>query len=146
MIRTTAVLAIWPFRSGRWLTRTVVVAASLSGALGAVSLPAAAFQPAGPGQIGSVALADLPRQGQQTYRLIFQGGPFPHEKDGMVFGNYERQLPAARRGYYHEYTVDTPGVRSRGARRIVCGGYQRAAPAACYYTGDHYVSFKKIVS
>jgi len=79
------------------------------------------------------------------YRLILQGGPFPHEKDGVTFGNYERQLPAARRGYYHEYTVDTPGAHNRGARRIVCGGRQVATPDACYYTTDHYSSFRKIV-
>jgi ribonuclease T1 len=116
----------------------------LSSGLGALSLPVAASQYAQ--QTVTIGLADLPRQGQQMYRLILQGGPFPHEKDGVVFGNYERQLPSARRGYYHEYTVDTPGVRGRGARRIVCGGLQRSAPQACYYTSDHYVSFKKIVS
>jgi ribonuclease T1 len=121
------------------------LAAALIGGLGMMSLPVAAFQPPGAAQVTTVTLADLPRQGQQTYQLILQGGPFPHEKDGVVFGNYERQLPLARRGYYHEYTVDTFGVRNRGARRIVCGGYRRTAPDACYYTGDHYSSFKKIV-
>ncbi|MDR2991000.1 MAG: ribonuclease [Burkholderiaceae bacterium] len=123
----------------------VLSAALLGCGLGAVSLPAAAFQPPGPAQIPTVTVTDLPRQGQQTYQLILQGGPFPYSKDGTVFGNYERQLPSARRGYYHEYTVTTPGVRNRGARRIVCGGIQRTAPDACYYTSDHYSSFKKIV-
>jgi ribonuclease T1 len=80
-----------------------------------------------------------------VYGLILQGGPFQHEKDGTTFGNYERQLPRARRGYYREYTVDTPGARNRGTRRIVCGGRQPTAPDACYYTGDHYSSFRKIV-
>lgn len=93
----------------------------------------------------SIAVAQLPRQGQQTYRLIHQGGPFPYDKDGMVFGNRERQLPPMRRGYYREYTVKTPWVRHRGARRIVCGGEQRTRPDACYYTSDHYSSFKRIV-
>jgi ribonuclease T1 len=91
-----------------------------------------------------ITLADLPHQGQRTYRLILQGGPFPYAKDGTVFGNRERLLPRQRRGYYREYTVETPGARSRAASRIVCGG-PPAAPDACWYTGDHYASFRKIV-
>ncbi len=92
----------------------------------------------------TVSLAELPRQGVETYRLIHQGGPFPYEKDGTVFGNRERLLPAHKRGYYREYTVPTPGSRDRGARRIVCGGAPKA-PDACYYTADHYASFRRIV-
>lgn len=92
----------------------------------------------------TVALNQLPPQGIETYQRIHQGGPFPYEKDGVVFGNRERHLPAAKRGYYREYTVKTPRSRDRGARRIVCGG-QATAPDACYYTADHYASFRKIV-
>jgi len=92
-----------------------------------------------------VAMAELPRQAQQTYQLIRAGGPFPDEKDGVVFGNRERLLPGQQRGYYREYTVRTPGVRHRGARRIVCGGEQPRVPDACYYTSDHYASFRQIV-
>ncbi len=92
----------------------------------------------------TIALAELPRQGRDTYELIRRGGPFPYDKDGSVFGNRERQLPAAKRGYWREYTVATPGSRDRGARRIVCGGHSRP-PDACYYTADHYASFRKIV-
>lgn len=92
----------------------------------------------------TIAVAELPRQGQETYRLIRQGGPFPHDKDGTVFGNRERLLPAHQRGYYREYTVTTPGSRDRGARRLVCGGKPQA-PDACYYTSDHYASFRKVV-
>lgn len=92
----------------------------------------------------TVAVADLPRQGRETYELIRQGGPFPYDKDGTVFGNRERLLPLEKRGYYREYTVRTPGSRDRGARRIVCGGPKRE-PHACYYTADHYASFRKIV-
>ena len=92
----------------------------------------------------TVHVAELPIQGRETYELIRQGGPFPFDKDGAVFGNRERSLPAERRGYYREYTVATPGSRDRGARRIVCGGPSRA-PHACYYTADHYGSFRKIV-
>lgn len=77
--------------------------------------------------------------------LIYQGGPFKYDKDGSVFGNRERILPAKNRGYYREYTVKTPGERSRGARRIVCGGFIPTTPDACYYTDDHYASFRRIV-
>lgn len=92
-----------------------------------------------------IALVDLPRQAQDTHRLIRSGGPFPFEKDGTVFGNRERLLPAKPRGHYREYTVKTPGQRDRGARRIVCGGQPPSAPEACYYTDDHYASFRRIV-
>ena len=88
---------------------------------------------------------DLPREGQTTYQLIRKGGPFPYEKDGTVFGNRERLLPREARGFYREYTVRTPGVRHRGARRIVCGGPVPTEPKACYYTQDHYASFRVIV-
>ena len=92
----------------------------------------------------TVLVADLPREGQATYQLIRQGGPFPYEKDGVVFGNRERLLPGEKRGYYREYTVKTPGSRDRGKRRIVCGG-AATQPDACYYTADHYASFRRIV-
>ena len=92
----------------------------------------------------AMAVSEMPRQGAETYERIFKGGPFAYEKDGVVFGNRERLLPSQKRGYYREYTVKTPGSRDRGARRIVCGG-QPKAPDACYYTADHYSSFRKIV-
>ena len=95
--------------------------------------------------VGSVPLAQLPEQARQTEQLIRSGGPFPYSKDGTVFGNRERLLPREKRGYYREYTVKTPGSRDRGARRIICGGDKPAAPEACYYTADHYASFKRIV-
>jgi ribonuclease T1 len=91
-----------------------------------------------------VHVAELPRQGRETYELIRQGGPFRFGKDGVVFGNRERILPPNKRGYYREYTVPTPGSRDRGARRIVCGGPERA-PHDCFYTADHYASFRLIV-
>lgn len=100
--------------------------------------------PATADDVATVSVAELPQQGSQTYGLIRQGGPFPNEKDGVVFGNRERLLPAHQRGYYREYTVKTPGVSHRGTRRIVCGGQPRS-PDACYYTADHYASFRKIV-
>ncbi len=86
-----------------------------------------------------VAAAELPAEARDTLRAIKQGGPFAYERDGVVFKNYERVLPRQTRGYYHEYTVKTPGLRHRGARRIVCG-----QPVECYYTADHYKTFKRI--
>jgi len=95
-------------------------------------------------QAGEIAPRDLPPEGRELIQLIHEGGPFPGRRDGIVFGNYERQLPAQQRGYYREYTVPTPGLSHRGARRIVCGGYETRRPDACYYTADHYRSFKRI--
>lgn len=92
----------------------------------------------------TVRLVDLPEQGVRTYALIHQGGPFASEKDGAIFGNRERLLPARKRGYYLEYTVKTPGLSHRGVKRIVCGG-ERITPDICYYTANHYASFRKIV-
>ena len=94
--------------------------------------------------LGTVALATLPPEARTTHRLILAGGPFPYGKDGTVFGNRERLLPRAERGFYREYTVPTPGSPDRGARRTVCGGDRPKAPEACFYTADHYASFKLI--
>jgi ribonuclease T1 len=94
---------------------------------------------------GAVAVADLSQEAQATHERIRSGGPYPYPKDGSVFGNRERLLPAERRGYYREYTVQTVGARDRGARRIVCGGSVPRDPEACYYTDDHYASFCRIV-
>lgn len=91
-----------------------------------------------------VSLKTLPALEKRVYRLIWQGGPFPYTKDGMVFANRERLLPPKTRGFYREYTVASPHARPRGARRIVCGGPRRS-PEVCYYTADHYASFRKIV-
>ena len=102
-----------------------------------------ARQPAPDGAV--VSLADLPREARATERLIRAGGPFPYDKDGTVFRNRERLLPLHPRGYYREYTVKTPGARNRGARRIVCGGREPTRPDACFYTEDHYASFRRIV-
>ena len=92
----------------------------------------------------TVALNELPPQGIEVYRLIHQGGPFQYGKDGEIFGNRERLLPSQKRGYYREYTVKTPRSRNRGTRRIVCGG-PATTPDACFYTADHYASFRRIV-
>lgn len=83
--------------------------------------------------------AFLPVEARETLRLIAKGGPFPYPQDGSVFGNREKRLPGKPRGYYHEYTVDTPGLDHRGTRRIVTGGQP---PDAYYYTDDHYDTFR----
>jgi ribonuclease T1 len=88
----------------------------------------------------TIAFAQLPREAQATIRLIDRGGPFPYNQDGAIFGNREGLLPPEPNGYYHEYTVDTPGSADRGARRVIGG---RAGEL--YYTDDHYDSFRKIV-
>lgn len=92
----------------------------------------------------TVARAQLPHEALDTLNLIAAGGPYPYPKDGAVFGNFERLLPARPRGYYHEYTVPTPRARNRGARRIVCGGPPRRTDN-CFYSNDHYNSFERIV-
>lgn len=84
-------------------------------------------------------LSDLPAEATDTWRLIERGGPFPHDEDGTVFQNREGLLPDEDRGYYHEYTVPTPGSRDRGARRLVTG-----AEDEVYYTADHYESFVRV--
>ena len=92
----------------------------------------------------AISLGELPPQGQETYRLIHQGGPFPFDKDGVMFGNRERLLPISKPVYYREYTVKTPGSWDRGGRRIVCAG-QATTPDACFYSADDYGSLRKIV-
>src|ERR1700757_1598683 len=90
-----------------------------------------------------VAAAALPKEARATLERIHQGGPFPYSRDGVVFGNREHILPAQPRGYYHEYTVPTPSVQTRGARRIVCGG-DVTSVSECYYSDDHYQTFRRI--
>ncbi len=87
------------------------------------------------------ALPDfLPAEALRSITLIQRGGPFPHYQDGGVFGNFESHLPRQPRGWYHEYTVETPGARNRGTRRIITGG---TPPREWYYTDDHYASFRR---
>ncbi|MFD4878736.1 ribonuclease domain-containing protein [Streptomyces sp. NPDC058420] len=95
---------------------------------------------AGTTATATVKLSQLPTEARRTVALIDQGGPFPYAKDGVVFGNYEKLLPRQKRGFYHEYTVRTPGSRDRGARRIVTG-----QDGEIYYTDDHYKSFRTVL-
>ncbi|HEY5971916.1 MAG TPA: ribonuclease domain-containing protein [Pseudoxanthomonas sp.] len=88
---------------------------------------------------GDALPAWLTPEARETLRLIARGGPFPNPQDGSVFGNREGHLPGKPRGYYREYTVETPGLGHRGARRIVTGGQP---PDVYYYSDDHYESFR----
>ena len=112
--------------------------------LASLALPSAALgegRDAGAGPSSAmIAVAQLPLEARQTLHLIDQGGPFPYSRDGIVFGNREGRQPRKPYGYYHEYTVPTPGSHDRGARRIVAG-----KTAERYYTDNHYQSFKRIV-
>ncbi|OEJ35530.1 guanine-specific ribonuclease N1 and T1 [Streptomyces subrutilus] len=90
--------------------------------------------------MAAVRADDLPRQARDVLALIDRGGPYPYRQDGTVFGNFEKVLPQQKRGYYHEFTVRTPGERDRGARRIVTG-----QGGEFYYTDDHYETFKAVL-
>jgi len=126
-----------------WLNRFKLV---LTGLMLTAALSAGWVQSKAPPPVidqGTIRLAELPESGAEIYARIYQGGPFANEKDGSVFGNRERLLPAQKRGFYLEYTVPTPGLNHRGVKRIVCGGPARR-PEVCYYTADHYASFRRI--
>ena len=100
-----------------------------------VSAPAASA----PADVGKICETKLPEEAHETLDLIDKGGPYPYPQDGTVFENREGILPDQESGYYHEFTVKTPGENDRGARRIVTGkGDER------YYTDDHYKSFRRI--
>ncbi len=106
----------------------------------AAALPAWSQRGPAPAQpAGEVQAWELPAEAQATIELIRKGGPYPYAKDHSIFGNREGLLPKQRRGYYREYTVRTPGIRTRGARRIV-----RGSAGELFYTDDHYNSFKRI--
>ncbi|MHC5907711.1 guanyl-specific ribonuclease [Streptomyces sp. S6] len=90
--------------------------------------------------LATVKATDLPAEARKTLALIDKGGPYPYSRDGVVFGNFEGRLPKQKRGYYHEYTVKTPGSRDRGARRIVTG-----QGGEIYYTDDHYDTFRTVL-
>lgn len=126
-----------------WLVKSLALVLVLTAA--ASTMMVQSRSPA-EGQLPAViGVSALPAQGKEVMEQIWLGGPFRYEKDGTVFGNRERLLPGQKRGYYREYTVPTPGLNHRGARRIVCGGQKPRAPDDCYYTEDHYASFRLIV-
>ncbi|MEU8531189.1 MULTISPECIES: ribonuclease domain-containing protein [Streptomyces] len=127
------------------LLRLLGALLSLGLLVGCSSAASGARAPAAPTPTGTsglpvVRVSELPPEARETLRLIAAGGPFPYEKDGAVFGNFERILPPHKRGYYREYTVRTPGEDDRGARRIVTG-----RGGEDYYTDDHYASFREVL-
>ncbi len=133
--------------------RTLIAAVTLAAtaALGSPAYSAPAPAPTttitpvvtAPAAIDTCALSSLPSQAADTLDLIHSGGPFPYDQDGTVFSNREGILPDESSGYYHEYTVITPGSPDRGARRLVGGG-ATTTPEHVYYTGDHYASFCEV--
>jgi len=108
-------------------------------ALVALAAPAAQAQRAPAPASAEISATQLPKEARETLALIKKGGPYPYAKDGTVFGNREARLPKQKRGYYLEYTVKTPGERTRGARRIVAG-----QGGDYWYTDDHYATFRRI--
>ncbi|WP_245205065.1 ribonuclease domain-containing protein [Kitasatospora sp. RG8] len=102
------------------------------------SSPAATWVPADPA-LADVCRTKLPGQALDTLGLIAKGGPYPYRSDGIVFENRENRLPRKTSGYYHEFTVVTPGSGDRGTRRVVTGGAGEQ-----YWTADHYGSFQEI--
>ncbi len=136
-------LLSWLARSGASAALSALLLTGLAGGVQAKEAPSNGISTATPA-LAEVQLSELPAQAQETHRLILAGGPFPYAKDGVVFGNRERLLPRQARGFYREYTVKTPGARTRGARRLICGGKPPTAPEVCYYTDDHYASFKRV--
>ncbi|WP_030233566.1 ribonuclease [Streptomyces sp. NRRL S-350] len=105
---------------------------------GGPSAPAGTWVPADPA-LADVCLTKLPSQAQDTVGLIAKGGPYPYSRDGIVFENRESRLPKKAGGYYHEYTVVTPGSDDRGTRRVVTGNSGEE-----YWSGDHYATFQEI--
>lgn len=98
--------------------------------------------------IANVKLADLPPEAHTTLALIHQGGPFPFRRDGITFENREYRLPRQAKGYYHEYTVATPGAGNRGARRLIAGEGTKQdvrTSGEYYYSDDHYRTFSRVV-
>jgi ribonuclease T1 len=122
-----------------WRHYAAAAAVALATLAAPVTAQRAPLAPSPQVRIDEVRVADLPREARAKLALIRQGGPFPYAKDGAVFANRERILPPQPRGYYREYTVKTPGERTRGGRRIVVG-----RGGDLYYTDDHYAHFRRI--
>ncbi|MDR3081089.1 MAG: ribonuclease N [Streptomyces sp.] len=121
--------------AGLFLCLSVLLSGCSTKATG-TSAPA----PSWAGHMATIRESQLPAEARHTLALIDKGGPFPYARDGVVFGNLERLLPRHPRGYYHEYTVKTPGSRDRGPRRIVTG-----QGGEFFYTEDHYNSFRAVL-
>lgn len=125
----------------KWIMLTALLWLPLA-SQGATTGSSQGLQAAQAGQVGVpvVAVADLSPEARDTLRAIKQGGPLAFKRDGAVFNNFEKVLPKRQHGYYHEYTVITPGMNNRGVRRIISGQNNEY-----YYTADHYQTFKRIL-
>lgn len=126
--------------SARFILHFLFLLFSMLLALVSVQIYADTFGSYNDREMRVIAVSALPLEGRETLGLIKQGGPFLYARDGVIFSNFEKRLPKRERGYYREFTVKTPGVRNRGARRIVCG-----QPVECYYSADHYQTFRRIM-
>jgi len=126
--------------SARFILHFLFVLFAMLLALASAQTHADAFGSNNDREMLIIAVSALPPEGRETLHLIKQGGPFPYPRDGVIFSNFEKRLPKRERGYYREFTVKTPGARNRGARRIVCG-----QPVECYYSADHYQTFRRIM-
>ena len=142
LVLAVALAAGWQQLQPRAQAPAAPPAAHESGTAGTQSrAPRAGTTPVAEPARGAPGLpAFLPQEAQATIALIQRGGPYPYRQDGQVFGNRESLLPRQPRGWYREYTVDTPGLHHRGARRIVTGG---TPPREWYYSSDHYRSFRR---
>ena len=120
--------------------RTWIVAATIAVIAAFLGWQSRSDDSPSPDSLPVASLGQLPSQAADTVALIDKGGPFPYEQDDSVFGNYEGLLPDEPRGYYREYTVETPGSDDRGARRIIAG-----ENGELYWTDDHYQSFSRIL-
>ncbi|KRD73608.1 ribonuclease domain-containing protein [Lysobacter sp. Root983] len=133
-------------RRAPWLIAAVVLLGLWLWSQRQAPLPAPTASPAAsrsapvPVAAGNAATDFLPAEAHEVLARIARGGPYQHRQDGGTFQNRERRLPPQPRGYYREYTVETPGENDRGARRIVTGG---DPPSEYYYSDDHYRSFRR---
>jgi ribonuclease T1 len=126
-------------------TKTSTPASNSSNSNPSKSATSVAVAPGGGANVGNSGLeivkaSSLPPEARTTLKLIEANGPYPYSRDGVVYNNLEKILPKQAKGYYHEYTVVTPGSKDRGARRIIAGGKGER-----FYTDDHYASFKEVV-
>ncbi|MEU5265949.1 ribonuclease domain-containing protein [Amycolatopsis sp. NPDC021455] len=138
---TAALIGLLVLVLGGWLVKDVLSDGSPSSTAPSTSASAPArgggAVPGADSGLPVKALSALPPQAADTWKLIEKGGPYPYPRnDDVVFENREKRLPAKKSGYYHEYTVKTPGSADRGARRLITGQAREL-----YYTGDHYASF-----
>lgn len=137
-------LLLLAFAAGQWVaSHRAASNATIPVSTTTTSPSPRAAPPALPGSQPAATpdVSGLPAEARDTLARIAAGGPFAHRQDGSVFQNRERLLPSRPRGWYREYTVETPGSDDRGARRIVTGG---DPPGEYWYSDDHYRSFRRI--